>query len=39
LSSAVLRYYKSSVISALPMQHEVQPVGLRRDDDFFVDGA
>ena len=39
LPSAVLRYLKPRVISALPMQHEVQPIGLHRDDDLLEDGA
>ncbi len=39
LSSTVLRYFKPRVISALPMQHEVQPSGLHRDDDLLKDGS
>ena len=39
LPSAVLRHFKARVISALPMQHEAQPIGLHRDNDLLEDGA
>ena len=39
LPGAVLRHFQPRVISALPMQHEAQPIGLHRDDDLLEDGA
>jgi len=39
LPGAVLRHFKPRVISALPMQHEAQPISLHCDDDLLEDGS